>query len=410
MLVQLTESKRWDVTYGFGFETQLSTPQPNCRAQASLGDGRTGNNCGASGRAGASFRVSGGCHKNQSVRHRQVDYAAHHLRPAGTHRHAFVECSASWRQSQPDWCAQLSGGYSNVQNISTFPVQHAAGCLPVSHRRCPRPTRLFTTWSSPPRVGSTRTACRLRLTSSPCCHSLCRWAVPALPGFHDTRNPSPAGCHQGHVSVVSRNSYPARSLVLTLASTASTQALPRTTPLATQSIATPLHGIPVSALSMLQVRTQTPASPAAQAHCSTRTPPAIRYRCRNASMRVAQTRTAALGSTPQGHATSRLDTRWAARRSSSTPLNYACLHRFCPSSATVFPSFYSTTWATSFFTLQISARPSHASTSRTSTPAARSQASPLWATATSPTSRMLSALVLATIPPSARFALTLATT
>jgi outer membrane protein insertion porin family len=35
VLVQLTEAKRWDVTYGFGFEAQTGTPQSGTISQAS---------------------------------------------------------------------------------------------------------------------------------------------------------------------------------------------------------------------------------------------------------------------------------------------------------------------------------------------------------------------------------------
>jgi outer membrane protein insertion porin family len=36
VLLQLTEAKRWDVTYGFGFEAQTGTPNPGMISQASL--------------------------------------------------------------------------------------------------------------------------------------------------------------------------------------------------------------------------------------------------------------------------------------------------------------------------------------------------------------------------------------
>src|SRR6202012_199189 len=51
VLVQITEAKRWDVTYGFGFEAQTGTP--------SLGPGETqGQTAAQNGKAGVSPRGS----------------------------------------------------------------------------------------------------------------------------------------------------------------------------------------------------------------------------------------------------------------------------------------------------------------------------------------------------------------
>ena len=80
VLVQLTEAKRWDVTYGAGFEAQLSTPQTNCRAQQSLGG--VGTTCSPRGECGRLVSCLGRRNPHQPLRHRPVRHRPHNLWPA----------------------------------------------------------------------------------------------------------------------------------------------------------------------------------------------------------------------------------------------------------------------------------------------------------------------------------------
>ena len=52
VLVQLTEARRWTLTYGLGFETQTGTPQNNCRGAIA-----NGVSCNPNGKTGISPRV-----------------------------------------------------------------------------------------------------------------------------------------------------------------------------------------------------------------------------------------------------------------------------------------------------------------------------------------------------------------
>ena len=52
VLVQLTEARRWTLTYGLGFETQTGTPQNNCK-----GAEANGVICNPNGKTGISPRV-----------------------------------------------------------------------------------------------------------------------------------------------------------------------------------------------------------------------------------------------------------------------------------------------------------------------------------------------------------------
>ncbi len=193
VLVQLTESKRWDVTYGFGFETQLSTPQPNCRAQASLGDGRTGNNCSASGRAGASFRVSADVSRiNLFGTDKSVTL---HTTYGLLERIATLTLNVPRLGGNPNLTAQLSGGYSNVQNISTFQSSTLQGLLRVTQKVPKADTFIYDLEYR--RVSVDQNSLQVTANLIPLLSQPVQVAGPGVTWFHDTRNPSPLDATKG---------------------------------------------------------------------------------------------------------------------------------------------------------------------------------------------------------------------
>ncbi len=193
VLVQLTESKRWDVTYGFGFETQLSTPQPNCRAQASLGDGRTGNNCGASGRAGASFRVSADVTRinlfgtDKSITLHTTYGLLEHI--------ATLSLNVPRLGGNPNLSAQLSGGYSNVQNISTFQSSTLQGVFRVTQKVPKADTFIYDLEFR--RVSVDQNSLQVTANLIPLLSQPVQVGGPGFTWFHDTRNPSPLDATKG---------------------------------------------------------------------------------------------------------------------------------------------------------------------------------------------------------------------
>lgn len=193
VLVQLTEAKRWDVTYGAGFETQLSTPQPNCRAQASLGDGRTGNNCGAAGHAGASFRVSG------DVTRINLFGTDKSLTIHGTYglleRIATATLNGPRLFGNPNLTAQVSGGYSNVQNISTFQASTLQGLVRVTQKV--KKTDTFIYDFQYRRVSVNQNSLQVTANLIPLLSQPVRVGGPGFSWFHDTRNPSPLDATKG---------------------------------------------------------------------------------------------------------------------------------------------------------------------------------------------------------------------
>ncbi len=69
VLLQLTEAKRWDVTYGFGFEAQTGTPQPGMISQASAIQLGAASECSdyAGGISGSEPAGVAGCDAHQSA-------------------------------------------------------------------------------------------------------------------------------------------------------------------------------------------------------------------------------------------------------------------------------------------------------------------------------------------------------
>ncbi len=135
VLVQLTEAKRWDVTYGFGIEAQTGTPD------IVTGEKR-GGTAAQNGKAGVSPRVS-------------LDVARINLR--GTQNSltlhttygllekvALVSFNVPQLFGNRRLTGSLSGGYSDVQNITTFSSSTLQGDLRLV-QKVKRRTRLFMT-------------------------------------------------------------------------------------------------------------------------------------------------------------------------------------------------------------------------------------------------------------------------
>ena len=193
VLVQLTESKRWDVTYGFGFEAQLSTPQPNCRAQASLGDGRTGDNCTAAGKAGASFRVSADVTRiNLFGTDKSVTL---HTTYGLLERIATLTLNIPRLNGNPNLSAQISGGYSNVQNIATFQSSTLQGLFRVTQKVPKADTFIYDFEYR--RVSVDQNSLQVTANLIPLLSQPVQVGGPGITWFHDTRNPTPLDATKG---------------------------------------------------------------------------------------------------------------------------------------------------------------------------------------------------------------------
>ena len=191
VLVQLTEAKRWDVTYGAGFEAQLSTPQTNCRAQQSLGG--VGASCSPEGTAGASFRVSADVTRinlfgtDQSITLHTTYGLLERVATATLNTPKFL--------GRPRLTAQVSGGYSNVQNISTFKASTLQGLFRVT-QKIPKADTLIYDFTYR-RVSVDQNSLQVTANLIPLLSQPVRVGGPGITWFHDTRNPSQLDAQKG---------------------------------------------------------------------------------------------------------------------------------------------------------------------------------------------------------------------
>lgn len=189
VLVQLTEAKRWDVTYGAGFEAQLSTPQPNCRAQQSIGN----TTCSPEGKAGASFRVSADVARinlfgtDQSL--------AFHVTYGLLERVATATWNTPKFLGRPNFSTQVSGGYSNVQNISTFKASTLQGLFRLTQKVPKADTFIYDFTYR--RVSVDQNSLQVTANLIPLLSQPVRVGGPAFTWYHDTRAPLQLDAQKG---------------------------------------------------------------------------------------------------------------------------------------------------------------------------------------------------------------------
>jgi outer membrane protein insertion porin family len=186
VLIQLTEAKRWDVTYGFGFEAQTGTP--------GITTGQTrGTTAAQNGNAGVSPRVS-------------VDISRINVRgtPDSLTLHAtygLLEEVATLSFTNPqlfghkNLSGSVSGGYSNVQNISTFASSTLQGDFRVVQKVKRADTFIYDFEYR--RVSVNPDSLEITPNLIPQLSQPVIVGGPQLTYFHDTRDPSPLNAGKG---------------------------------------------------------------------------------------------------------------------------------------------------------------------------------------------------------------------
>ncbi len=190
VLVQIQEAKRWDETYGFGFEAQLN--QPSYLPYQHTQNGATGT-AAQNGRAGASPRVS-------------LDVSRINL--FGTQKsltlhttYGLLEQIASLSFNNPNLLgnpnltATVSGGYSNVQNITTFQAQTTQFDFRVS-QQVNRADHLIYDFQYR-LINVNQNSLEISPTLISQFSQNVRVGGPGLTYLHDTRDPSPLNSTRG---------------------------------------------------------------------------------------------------------------------------------------------------------------------------------------------------------------------
>lgn len=187
VLVQVTESKRWDVTYGGGFEAQTGTP--------AVVPGETrGGTAAQNGKAGASPRGSIDISRI-NFRGTQESITLH-TSFGLLERVATLSFNNPQLLGKPNLTATVSGGYSNVQNITTFQAQTLQGDFRVTQKYKKADTFIYDFQYRRVEVDPNSLEITPNLIAQ-----LSQPVTVGGPGFtyfHDTRDPSPLDAGRGH--------------------------------------------------------------------------------------------------------------------------------------------------------------------------------------------------------------------
>ncbi len=144
VLVQLTEARRWDFNYGFGFEAQTGNPSTNClnpQTLISLGINPATYTCSPNGNAGVSPAVLFDVTRtnvrgtNQSITLRTA-YGTLEQRVTAVYQvpHLF---------GLQTFTGSLSGGYINAQDVTTYASSRLEGSVRVTERPDRRNTFIY---------------------------------------------------------------------------------------------------------------------------------------------------------------------------------------------------------------------------------------------------------------------------
>ncbi|CAN5644871.1 outer membrane protein assembly factor [soil metagenome] len=195
VLLQLTEAKRWDVTYGFGFEAQTGQPNAGTISEASriqLGlpaDAQYAQE----GSAGVSPRVSMDVTRT-NLRGTQNSLTLHStyglLQKVGT-----LSFQMPHIRGRKNLAGTLSGGYSDVQNITTFKSSTLQFDARVTQKVKRADTFIYGMQFR--RVKVDPNSLQVSANLIPLLSQPVRVGGPNITWFHDTRQPGPLNATKG---------------------------------------------------------------------------------------------------------------------------------------------------------------------------------------------------------------------
>jgi outer membrane protein assembly factor BamA len=200
VLLQLTEAKRWNVTYGFGIEAETGTPQSGMISEASCIQLKLNpcNQLTQEGRTGVSPRIS-------------LDVSRINLK--GTDNsltlhssYGLLEQVAILTFQNPHFyghkslAASVSGGYSNIQDITTFEASTLQGDFRITQRWRRRDTFIYDFLYR--RVAVNPNSLQVSADLIPLLSQPVRVGGPGVTWFHDTRSPGPLDAVKGQYTTL----------------------------------------------------------------------------------------------------------------------------------------------------------------------------------------------------------------
>jgi outer membrane protein assembly factor BamA len=198
VLIQVTEAKRWNVTYGFGFEAQTGTPQGGTISEAScilLGLNPC-NQLTQEGKAGVSPRVS--LDVSRINLRGTDDSLTLHTTYGLLEQVAILTLLNPHLRDSKNFSAAISGGYSNVQDITTFTSSTLEGDFRITEKWRKRDTFIYDFQYRRVEVNNLQVSADLIPQQS----QPVRVGGPGITWFHDTRSPSPLNAVKGSYTTV----------------------------------------------------------------------------------------------------------------------------------------------------------------------------------------------------------------
>jgi outer membrane protein insertion porin family len=178
ILLNLTEAKRWDISYGFGFEVQTGTPSNNCQI------GESGSVCSPNGHTGASPRILFNVSRTNL---RGTDQSISLRTNYGTlEQVALVSYQDPHFRDKPSLNLTLSGGYNNSAVITTYKAAILSAALRFS-QRVTKPTTLIYSFSYR-RVSVNAATLQVSLAQIPLLAQPVRVGGPGITYIRDTRD------------------------------------------------------------------------------------------------------------------------------------------------------------------------------------------------------------------------------
>ncbi|MDE1177621.1 MAG: POTRA domain-containing protein [Edaphobacter sp.] len=190
-LVQITEAKRWNVTYGFGFEAQTGNPGGTIQTNSTKGSS-------TEGRAGVSPRVS--LDVSRINLRGSEDSLTLHSTYGLLEQIAILTFQNPHLLGAKNVAASVSGGYTNIQNITTFASSTLQGDFRITQKWKRTDTFIYDALYR--RVEVDPNSLRVSQDLIPLLSQPVRVAGPGLTWFHDTRQPSPLNASKGFYSTI----------------------------------------------------------------------------------------------------------------------------------------------------------------------------------------------------------------
>jgi outer membrane protein assembly factor BamA len=186
VLVNLTEAKRWDISYGFGFEVQTSAPVEGCLSAAEqqlLGISNS-YKCNPNGSTGASPRILFNVTRTNL---RGTDQSISLRTNYGTlEQVAMISYQDPHFRNKPSLNLTFSGGYNNSAIITTYRASILSAALRLS-QRLTKPTTLIYSFSYR-RVSVNSNTLQVSLSEIPLLAQPVRVGGPGITYIRDTRD------------------------------------------------------------------------------------------------------------------------------------------------------------------------------------------------------------------------------